>query len=77
MCYHILTQTGKVISRYTVQRVSNIELSTDEVKETFVKFDTLIHQRLKADNRGYEGSKLSPQDWADVMEEDPDFSEEF
>ena len=29
MCYHILTNTGKVISRSTVQRVTNIELSTD------------------------------------------------
>ena len=32
ICYHILTQTGKVISRSTAQRVMNIELSTDEVK---------------------------------------------
>ena len=29
MCYHILTQTGKLISRSTVQRVTDIELSTD------------------------------------------------
>ena len=40
MCYHILTHTGKVIYIYTVQRVTNLELYTDEVKETFVKFDT-------------------------------------
>ena len=33
VCYHILTQTGKVISRYTVHRITNIDLSTDEVKE--------------------------------------------
>ena len=43
ICYHILTQTGKVISRSTVQRVTNLELSTYEVKETFAKFDTEIH----------------------------------
>ena len=29
MCYHILTQAGKVISRYMVQRVKKLELSTD------------------------------------------------
>ena len=46
MCYHILTQTGKVISRSMVQRFTNIELSTDEFKENFVKFDAYIHQRL-------------------------------
>ena len=77
ICYHILTQTGKVISISTVQQVTNLELSTDEVKETFVNFDTEIHQSLKADNRGYKGSKPSPQDWADMLEEDTDFPEEF
>ena len=29
MCYHILTQTGKFIPRSMVQRVTNIEMSTD------------------------------------------------
>ena len=28
ICYHIITQTGKGISRSMVQRVTNIELST-------------------------------------------------
>ena len=40
-----------------VQRVTNLKLSNDEVKETFVKFDSEIHRRLKADNYVYEGSK--------------------
>ena len=30
--YHILTQRGKVIPRYRVHRVTNIEISTDEFK---------------------------------------------
>ena len=77
MCYHIISQASKVISRCTVHRVTNIELSADEFKETFVKFDTEIYLRIKADNRRYEVSKPSPQDWADMLEEDPDFSEEF
>ena len=66
-----------VISRTTLQKVTNLEVSTDEVKETFVKFDAEIHRRLKSGNRGYEESKPSPQDWADTLEEDSDFSEEF
>ena len=53
MCYHILAQTGKVISRSIVQRVTNLKLSTDEVKETFLKFDTEIHRRLKTDSHVY------------------------
>ena len=32
MCYHILTQTGRVIYRSAVQRITNIELSTYELK---------------------------------------------
>ena len=47
MCYRIITQTGKVISISTVHRVTNLVLSTYEVKENFVKFDTEIHQRIK------------------------------
>ena len=53
MCDHIITHTGKIISRSMVQRVNNIELSTDEFKETFLKFDAEIFRRLKADNCGY------------------------
>ena len=35
ICYNLLTQTGKVISKSTSQWVTNIDLSTDEVKETY------------------------------------------
>ena len=77
MCYHILTHTGKVISRSMVHQVTNLELYTDEFKETFVKFDTEIHRRLKAENRGYKESKPIPQDREDILEEYPDFSEEL
>ena len=77
MCYHILTQRGTVISRSTVQRVTELEKKTHEVKETFVKFDAEIHRRLKSDVRGYCGDKPNPQDWADLLEEDEDFAAEF
>ena len=77
MCYNILTQNGTVISRSTVQRVTNLELQERLVTETFVKFDAEIHRRLKADDRGYDGSKPNPKDWADMLDEDPDFKEEF
>ena len=77
MCYHILTQIGKVISLSTVNRVTNLELSTDKVKYNFVKFDKEIYQRLKVDNRRYKGFKPRPQYWADILEEDPDFADDF
>jgi hypothetical protein len=33
MSYWVLTQTGAVISRTTVQRITNLEKETDEIKE--------------------------------------------
>ena len=32
MCYHILNQTGQVVSRSSVQRVTQLELQTTEYK---------------------------------------------
>ena len=42
-----------------------------------MKFDEEINHRLKSYNHGFEWYKPSPQDWADVLEEYPGFSEEF
>ena len=50
ICCHILTQTGKFIYRSTIHRVTNIDLSTDEVRENFTTFDTEVNQRLKSEN---------------------------
>ena len=55
----------------------NLELYTDEVKETFVNFYTEIYRRLKAYNRRYKWSKPSPQYWADMSEEYTYFAEYF
>ena len=77
MCYWILNQRGAVISRSTVQRVTNLELSTSSVKDIFDNFDTKIHHKLKREERGYVGNKPNPDDWADLMEDDEDFRDEF
>ena len=53
MCYHILMQTGSVISRSTVQRVTSLELEKKNIKEIFTRFDVEIHRRLKVEDRGY------------------------
>ena len=52
MWYHILTHTGTVIYIFRLKWVTNLDLSTDEVKETFVDFYAEIHLRLKSDNSG-------------------------
>ena len=77
MKYHILTQRGTAVTRGTVQRVTQLEMQLPEYKELFVKFDVEIHKIVSTKNGGYEGSKPSPQDWADLFEEDTDFAEEF
>ena len=77
MCYHIMTQKGTVLSRSTVKRVTNLEKSTTTVKDMFNKFDENIRIKLKSIDRGYVGDKPDPKDWADLIEEDEDFREEF
>ena len=76
MCYYVLTQKGTVLSRTNVQRVTNLELQVESIKKIFDEFDKEISQYLNED-RGYEGSKPKPEDWEDLIEEDPEFSDDF
>ena len=77
MTFHILTQRGTVIARSTVQRVTNLELSTPNVQQIFQSFDSKIAEKFKTKNYGYDGDKPNPEDWADLLETDEDFREEF
>jgi len=45
--------------------------------DIFDNFDKKIHHKLKSEERGYEGNKPNPDDWADLMDDDEDFREEF
>lgn len=60
-----------------LKRVTILELSTDEIKENFVNFDAEIHQMSNTDNHEYEGYKKTPQEWADMLEGDTDFADNF
>ena len=77
MCYHVLTQRRTVVSRSTVTRVTNLEQQTARVIDTFNKFDAAIALKLKSPVRGYEGDKPNPEDWADLIDSDEDFRDEF
>ena len=46
MCYHVLNQREVVVSRSTVQRVTNLEKTTSEMKDIFEKFDIAIQKKL-------------------------------
>ena len=77
MCFHVITQNATVISRSTVQRVTELEMSTASVKDTFAKLDAIIATRCKSPERGYIGDKPNPADWADLIDTDEDFRDEF
>ena len=77
MAYWVLTQNGYVISRTTVQRVTNLENEVLENQESFSEFDEQIKGIIREDEFPLEGNKPNPADWADMLEYDEDFKEEF
>ena len=77
MCYHIINQNGKVVARSSVQRVTQLELQTTEYKTMFKALDKSIKERLDIKDRSYAGAKPNPEDWADLIDTDPEFNEEF
>ena len=63
MSYWVLTQTGAVISRTTLQRITNLEKKTDEVRTSINEFDEEINRRFKKDeDLTYDGAKPNPED---------------
>ncbi len=78
MSYWILMKNGTVQSRTTVQKITNLEKQTDEMKSAIQEFDTEISRRFKEeDDPGYDGAKPNPEDWSEYLQHDPDFQEEF
>ena len=79
MSFWVLTQGGKVLSRTTVQRVTNLESQTKENSARQLAFDNVIAARLgNADYyaRDLEG-KVVPGDWGDSNAFDAEFQDEF
>jgi hypothetical protein len=78
MAYWILTPRGTVISRTTVQRITNLDKEIDEVKASISEFDSELSRRFKEEeDLDYDGTKPNPEDWSEYLEYDPDFQEEF
>ncbi len=79
MSYWILTNHSRVISRTTVQRVTNLERSTMEVKQRSQEFDEHIRELLIDDNHIIQdGNERQLQDWDDFTEDnDENFAKEF
>ena len=77
MSYYILKQTVSVISRTTVQRVTNLEVQIDYHKALFAEYDSETRRRFKEDGFQVEGDKPNPEDWAEFMDFDEEFQDEF
>ena len=54
-----------------------MELQTETVKGVFDDFDEKIKQKVKENDFPVEGDKPDPEMWADLIENDEDFKEEF
>ena len=49
MCYWVLTSNGSVESGTTDQRVTDLELQTEEVKKKLLGYDEAVKDRFKGD----------------------------
>ena len=75
MSFWVITANGKVLSRTTVQRVTNLELQLDETKDRCTEFTSAITERLGNNDlivQNDDGEIMLPDDW-----DDPSFNIEF
>ena len=77
MTYHILPPSGIPVTAGTVQRITQLELQTDAVKERTTAFTEKIAVKFKEGRLQQDGDKPDLAAWEDLLEGDPDFAEEF
>ena len=79
MSFWILTPSCRVVSRTSVQRITNLELQEETNKRRMTAFDDAVKGYLRDYNHVLnDGSKPDLYDWSThPFEDDPDFQEEF
>ena len=77
MSYWILKANGYVVSRTTVKRITNLEADISENQLMFSEFDEEINRCIKDDDFPVDGDLPDSVKWADMLEDDEDFREEF
>ncbi len=58
MCYWVLTSTGKLIARSTVQPIPDAEISPNSVKAELKAFDKSINTKLPSNRKDLEGFEV-------------------
>ena len=76
MTYHILTETGQIVARSSVQRVTNLEKELQETKDRFKAYDEAVNTRLKHSNNIFDGDLPDKEHWKE-FQNDEVFTEEF
>ena len=76
MSYWVLPDSGIPESRTTVQRVTIPESQTETNIARFAAYDSKIAARFK-EGRLLQGEKPHLEDWDQLIQDDPDFAEEF
>jgi len=77
MSFWILPESGIPISCTTVSRVTPVEAQMDMNKDRFRKFDESIGRKFKEPRLLVSGDKPDLGDWAQLLQDDEDFAEEF
>ena len=75
MSFWVVASSGKVLSRTTVQRVTNLELQLEENKVKCDTFTAAISERLGGNDIipiGDDGELVIPEDW-----DDPQYNQDF
>ena len=79
MSFWVLTPSCRVVSRTSVQRITNLELQEETNKRQMTTFDDAVKEYLRDYNHVLnDGGKSEPYNWSThPFEDDPDFQEEF
>ena len=79
MSFWILTPSCRVVSRTSVQQITNLELQEETNERCLTTFDEAVKEYLQHYNHMLNnGGKSEPYNWsAHQFEDDPDFQEEF
>ncbi len=70
MPHWVLTQSGTVISRTAVQRITNLDKETDEVKQSIAEFDIEVNRRFKEEVKSFtcDSANHNPQDCSECFD---------
>jgi hypothetical protein len=77
MSYWVLTPEGQIMSRTTVQRVTNLELTSAENMARMAEFTAAISTKAGDPAQFIDDGKGNPSDWGEPGDFDADFDEEF